>query len=141
IKPTFSPTYQSLITNHVLSDPSHPLHETQRRRQASRPRRGLWWHVTTGADLNKSSCVRAWARRRVRHAMREELAARGYDEGGCFVGEMKTKKKEEGLGIGKIGIANEDLKGSLRMHVLAPLVAARFEVVRGEVGSVVEALV
>lgn len=73
--------------------------------------------------------------------MREELAARGYDEGGCFVGEMKTKKKEEGLGIGKIGIANEDLKGSLRMHVLAPLVAARFEVVRGEVGSVVEALV
>ena len=70
-KPSYSPSYANLSTNHIASNTAHPLCIAQRRRQQERPRHGLWWCATTGLDVSKSSCVRTWARRRMRHALLE----------------------------------------------------------------------
>jgi hypothetical protein len=128
-KVNYSPEYQRFIVNHVATDPSHPLYEMQKRRIAERKKEGLWWHVTTGADLAKSSCVRSWARRRLRNAIVEELKARGFDENGK---PIERNGFVSGLGA---------IKGSLRLHVQTPLIPAKFVDVRAEVGNILEVLV
>jgi hypothetical protein len=139
-KVSYAPSYTNFILNHVATDPSHPLFDTQRRRQIEKKKEGLWWHATTGVDLNKSSCVRAWARRRLRNAVKEELRARGYDEGGKFVHREILKDRADLMNVLRAG-KTLDLKGSLRLHVQPPLVPAKYVDLCAETGIVIEALV
>ena len=133
--------YKTFILQHVLADRTHPLNETQRRRQRERTREGLWWHVTTSADLSKSSCVRAWARRRLRNAVVEELKLRGYDDTGKPLLLDETTKTNTALPPKPIRPAKPDLTGSLRLHIQAPLIPAKFPAVRAEVSTVIDQLV
>ncbi|KAG9185678.1 hypothetical protein G6011_07009 [Alternaria panax] len=135
----FANEHKNLIINHVATDASHPLHETQCRRQAEKKKQGLWWHVTTGVDLHKSSCVRAWCRRRLRRAVVEELKARGYDEHGKFA-NLKLVPQRADLMARLVAGQTLDLKGSLRLLVQAPLIPAKYVDVRAEVGAVVDAV-
>ncbi|KAF1916722.1 hypothetical protein BDU57DRAFT_430826, partial [Ampelomyces quisqualis] len=135
-KVSYAKDYQTHIINHIATDASHPLHETQRRRAAERKREGLWWHVTTGADLTKSSCVRSWARRRVRHAVVDELKARGFDENAKAI---KPRMSSTGSRA-TVNSAIPELQGSLRFHLQAPLIPAKFVDVRAEVGRTLEVL-
>lgn len=139
-KVNYAPDYKNFILNHVATDPSHPLFETQRRRQIEKKKEGLWWHATTAADLNKSSCVRAWARRRLRNAITEELKARGYDENGKFVDVEILKTRPDLMDVLRAG-KTLDLKGSLRFHVQPPLIPAKYLDVRAETAVVIEAVV
>ncbi|KAF1944182.1 hypothetical protein EJ02DRAFT_102964 [Clathrospora elynae] len=138
-KVSYSPEYKTFIINYVATDPSHPLHETQRRIQAERKKEGLWWHATTGVDLNKSSCVRAWARRRLRNAVKEELKQRGYDETGKFVNLDAIKDRAHLLNVLRQG-KTLDLTGGLRLHVQPPLISAKYVDVRAETGKLIEAI-
>ena len=139
-KVSYAPDYKNFIVNHVLIDPSHPLHETQKRRQAERKKEGLWWHATTGVDLNKSSCVRAWARRRLRNAIKDELRERGYDENGMFVDLKSVQGRPDLMRLLQAG-QTLNLSGSLRLHVQPPLIPAKYADVRAETGHVIEAVV
>ena len=139
-KVSYSPEYKNFIVNHVVIDSSHPLHETQKRRQAERKKEGLWWHATTGVDLNKSSCVRAWARRRLRNAIKDELKERGYDERGMFVDVQAIRERPELMNVLRAG-KTLNLTGSLRLHVQPPLIPAKYAEVRAETGRVIEAVV
>ncbi|KAF2130926.1 hypothetical protein P153DRAFT_365551 [Dothidotthia symphoricarpi CBS 119687] len=126
-KVNYAPEYKTFIIHHVCTDQSHPLNEAQRRRQREWKKEGLWWHATTGVDLSKSSCVRAWARRRLRNAVTEELKARGYDEKGKPLDGASVKGKS-------------DLTGSLRLHAQLPLLPATYVDVKEEVGKVLDML-
>jgi hypothetical protein len=139
-KVSYAPEYKNFIVNHVVIDPSHPLNETQKRRQVERKKEGLWWHATTGVDLNKSSVVRSWARRRLRNAIKEELKQRGYDENGKFVDLKAIQGNMELMSVLRAG-KTLDLKGSLRLHAQAPLIPAKYVDVCAETGHVIEALV
>ncbi|CAN9436740.1 unnamed protein product [Alternaria sp. RS040] len=135
----YTPTYKSLFPHHVATDPSHPLYETQRRRQAEKKQEGLWWHATASADSAKSSCIRTWARRRLRNAVVDELKARGYDETGKFA-KPKIVPQRADL-MARVGAGQTlDLKGSLRLHVQAPLIPAKYLDIRAEAGAVIDAL-
>jgi hypothetical protein len=136
----YSSEYKTFIPNHVIIDPSHPLHTTQKRRARARKKEGLWWHATTGVDLAKSSCVRSWARRRLRQAIIEELKARGYDENGKVIDRAPAKYGED-LRTTKDFVKPLDLKGSLKLHVQVPLLPAKFVDVKAEAGKVVQLVV
>ncbi|KAI8934619.1 hypothetical protein NX059_008312 [Plenodomus lindquistii] len=136
-KISYTPEYKTFILHHIATDPSHPLHIAQKRRQAERRKEGLWWHVTTGLDLTKSSCVRTWARRRLRQAVRHELAARGYDEKGSLVNAAAVVNRPDLLAVLRQG-RSLDLKGSLRLHVLAPLIPAKFTTLCEETGQLLD---
>ncbi|RMZ74201.1 chitin biosynthesis [Pyrenophora seminiperda CCB06] len=137
---SYSPDYKNLIINHVATDPSHPLHETQKRRQRERKKEGLWWHATTGVDLNKSSCVRTWARRRLRNAVKDELELRGYNENGILA---QPKATPDSANPTKLRYAAKlpNLTGSLRLHVQAPLLPAKYADIRAETRGIIDALV
>ncbi|EUC30516.1 hypothetical protein COCCADRAFT_103717 [Bipolaris zeicola 26-R-13] len=137
---SYAPEYKNFILNHVVSDASHPLHETQKRRQAERKKQGLWWHATTGVNLSRSSCVRAWARRRLRNAIKDELKERGYDDHGMFVNAKAIQDRPDLMGLLKAG-KKLDLTGSLRLHIQEPLITAKYAEVRAETGNVIEAVV
>lgn len=144
LKPTtfklsYSPTYTSFLPNHIATNASHPLHIAQRRRQQDHKKEGLWWHATNGIDISKSSCVRHWARRRLKQAFVEELRARGYDETGKLVDKSKLQDKYV-ANVVRQG-RSVDLSGSLRMHGVPPLVPAKYEAVKEEVRGIVDALV
>lgn len=134
-----SPDYKTFTIQHVASDLSHPLHETQKRRQVARPKRGLWWHATTGVDLSKSSCVRAWARRRLRNALREELLQRGFDQTGIMVSPEAIGDRADLLHLLQQGRALH-LTGSLRLHVQPALIPAKYTEVRTETGQLIDIL-
>jgi hypothetical protein len=125
---SYAPEYKTFIPNHIISDHMHPLNETQKRRARDRKKEGLWWHTTTGVDASKSSCVRAWARRRLRPAVTEELRARGYDENGMLINAKNSQTK------------TTNLFGSLRLHILPALLPAKFTQVKQESGQVIDIL-
>ncbi|KAJ4369027.1 hypothetical protein N0V83_006109 [Neocucurbitaria cava] len=138
-KVSYAPEYRTFAIQHVVADPQHPLHETQKRRLAERKKEGLWWHTTTGVDLNKSSCVRAWARRRLRNAVRDELRQRGYDATGKLV-DLKVVQQRTDL-LNRLHQGKSlDLTGSIRLHVLPPLIPAKYEQVRAETGIVIDTI-
>ena len=135
----YTTVYKSLFTNHVATDPAHPLYETQRRRQAEKKKEGLWWHATAGADSAKSSCIRTWARRRLRNAVVDELKARGYDETGKFAKPKDVPQRADLMA--RVGAGRTlDLKGSLRLHVQPPLIPAKYVDIRAEAGALIDAL-
>ncbi|KAF1929365.1 uncharacterized protein M421DRAFT_100470 [Didymella exigua CBS 183.55] len=138
-KISYSPTYTSFLPNHIAVNASHPLHIAQRRLRNEQKKEGLWWHVTNGTDLSKSSCVRHWARRRLTQAFVDELRERGYDDKGKMVdaGEVQDSYVQRVLKSGR----RVDVTGSLRMHGVPLLVPAKYEKVKEEVRGVVEALV
>ncbi|CBX93289.1 hypothetical protein IAQ61_009002 [Plenodomus lingam] len=136
-KINYTPEYKTFTQHHIATDRSHPLYIAQKRRQAERSKEGLWWHVTTGVDLSKSSCVRTWARRRLRNAVREELQQRGYNHAGTLVDTAALKDRPELINVLRQG-RSLDLKGSLRLHVLAPLIPAKYTVLCAETGEMIE---
>jgi hypothetical protein len=139
-KVNYTPEYNTFIVNYILSDAAHPLHEGQKRRSRERKKEGLWWHATTGVDLTKSSCVRAWARRRLRNAVVEELRARGYDEYGKYIHKSK-EPKSGGNSLYTLNSSSLDLKGSLRLHVHAPLLPAKYADIKAETGRLLDIIV
>ncbi|KAF1852073.1 uncharacterized protein K460DRAFT_362833, partial [Cucurbitaria berberidis CBS 394.84] len=138
-KVSYASDYKPFIIHHVATDSSHPLYETQKRRQRERKKEGLWWHATTGVDLNKSSCVRAWARRRLRNAIKDELQQRGYDATGKLVDLKAIQHRTDLMDLLRQG-KTLDLTGSLRLHVQPPLIPAKYAQVRAETGHVVESI-
>ncbi|KAH9875238.1 hypothetical protein J1614_004729 [Plenodomus biglobosus] len=136
-KISYTPEYKTFTLLHIATDPSHPLHILQKRRQAERLKEGLWWHVTTGLDLSKSSCVRTWARRRLRNALRHELQQRGYDHTGSLVDTEAIKNKPDLMNVLRQG-RSLDLKGSLRLHVQAPLIPAKYTLLCAETGQLID---
>ncbi|KAH7090428.1 hypothetical protein FB567DRAFT_290967 [Paraphoma chrysanthemicola] len=132
----YSPEYKSLWQNRLIASPLHPLNETQKRKRTERVKDGIWWHATSGPDLSKSSCVRSWARRRLGTAIVEELKARGFRENGKAVRITTTADGHIAPIEGRL-----DLKGSLKLHALPPLVPAKFVEVKAEVGKVIDILV
>ncbi|KAH7392558.1 hypothetical protein BKA66DRAFT_412019 [Pyrenochaeta sp. MPI-SDFR-AT-0127] len=136
---SYTPEHKTFITQHVAADPSHPLHETQKRRQRERKKEGLWWHATTGVDLSKSSCVRAWARRRLRNAVRDELAQRGFSETGQLVNMKAVRHREDLMNVLRHG-KSLHLTGSLRLHAQSPLIPAKYAQIRAETGQVIETI-
>ncbi|KAH7075708.1 hypothetical protein BKA63DRAFT_305155 [Paraphoma chrysanthemicola] len=132
----YSPGYKSLWQNRLIASPLHPLNETQKRKRTERVKDGIWWHATSGPDLSKSSCVRSWARRRLGTAIVEELKARGFHENGTAMRIPNTADGHIAPSKGRL-----DLKGSLRLHALPPLVPAKFVEVKAEVGKVIDILV
>jgi hypothetical protein len=135
-KVNYTPEYKTFTINYIASDQWHPLQEAQRRRQRERKHEGLWWHVTTGTDLTKSSCVRSWARRRLRNAIVDELKAHGFDENGR---PMKQKASDTRANPTATPASN-GLKGGLRLHVQAPLVPAKYVDVKAEVSQVIKTI-
>jgi len=121
----YAPEYKTFIPHHIAHDASHPLHIAQRRRLAERPKEGLWWHVTASTGLSKSSCVRNWARRRLRNAMRHALQQSGYDDMGNMVNVAAIQDKPDLLRVlQQRGTLN--LKGSLKLNVQAPLIPTKY---------------
>lgn len=139
-KTNYATGYKTFIPNHVTADHMHPLNETQKRLQKARKKEGLWWHVTTGVDLSKSSCVRSWARRRLRNAVEDELKARGFNENGTWNSHQPTKAETSPLSRPKPS-KSTDLTGSLRLHIQAALVPAKYVDIKAEVGSILDAIV
>lgn len=76
-------------TRDFASDPSHPFHIRTRRRLADFDPKAFHWRVQCPVDVSKKAFIRNWAVRRVRRAVREELAGRGLgaegagEEGKC----------------------------------------------------------
>jgi hypothetical protein len=135
-KVNYSLEYKRFIINYIASDPFHPLQEAQKRLNRERKHEGLWWHVTTGTDLAKSSCVRSWARRRLRNAIVDELKAHGFDENGRLI----VQKASDSTNGPKTTKTSDGLKGGLRLHVQAPLVPAKYVDVKAEVGQVIKTI-
>ncbi|KAH6618591.1 hypothetical protein C7974DRAFT_33030 [Boeremia exigua] len=138
-KVSYSPAYTNFILNHIAINPSHPLYISQARRQGEHKKEGLWWHATNGTDISKSGCVRTWARRRLRRAFVEALKARGYDETGKLVDATAMQHRRDVMNVVRLG-RSVDLTGSLRMHGVGPLIAAKFETVKEEMSSVIETI-
>ncbi|ORY12294.1 hypothetical protein BCR34DRAFT_482839 [Clohesyomyces aquaticus] len=134
-------TYKTLAYQNVANDTQHPLYGVQKRIQAGRDRSGLWWMITAGNNSTKTKVVRSWLRRRLKTAFIEELKKRGFDRDGKLLDVKKRNLSPGDLveDLVKIGKTPE-LKGSLKLHVLAPLITAKGEEVKTEAGKVVDAL-
>jgi hypothetical protein len=92
-------------------------------------------------ELSKSSCVRAWARRRLRNAVVEELKLRGYDDTGKPLPVDESPKSAAAVLPKSTAPTMPELTGSMRLHVQAPLIPAKFPAVRAEIGHVIDQLV
>ncbi|KAF2083411.1 hypothetical protein K490DRAFT_2905, partial [Saccharata proteae CBS 121410] len=66
----------------ISQDPCHPKHIAVTRALQNRDRNSLWWAAGTPMAVSTTSTVRSWCSRRLRIAMREALAAKGYDSNG-----------------------------------------------------------
>jgi hypothetical protein len=136
----YSPSYTTFITHHILADPQHPLYNQQKRKLNNRKQEGLWWHVTAGIDLSKSSVVRNTCRKRLRNAFTTALQERGFDERGVIVDAEALKKHLGGLGHWLQGRNSIGLTGSLRLHVQKPCIPAKVKDVKVECEMIIEAL-
>ncbi|KAF2689309.1 hypothetical protein K458DRAFT_413607 [Lentithecium fluviatile CBS 122367] len=137
----YSPDYRCFIKHYVLSDELHPLHHLRQREYEDRKREGLWWHVTSSLDLSKSSVVRNVCRKRLRKAFIEALKERGFDEHGKLVEADVLEKHLGSMGRWLRGRQDVCLTGSVRLHVQAPLIPAKYKDVKMESGMVIEALI
>lgn len=72
----------SLPLTTAASDPRHPLCQRSINRLKIFATRPLRWYVFSPLSVSGKSTVRNWAKRRVQAAMKEALAARGWDEHG-----------------------------------------------------------
>jgi hypothetical protein len=136
----YAPNYQTLITNHIMDDPAHPLYIARTRIHNERPRAGLWWHATVASTSSKSAVIRTWMRRRLRNAFIDELKARGIAEDGKILKDVKrsfTSSVIEGLAKRE---QDTSLKGSLKLHAMAPMLTAKYTLVRKETGVIIDAL-
>lgn len=140
IKLNYSPEYKNHIFNYIATNPLHPLSTLQQRRQQDRKKKDLWWHATNTTDLSKSGCVRTWARRRLAQAFKEELKAKGYDEKGKLVDATALQDRQDVMNVIRLG-KSVDLNGSLRLHGISPLLSVKFEQIKDEVRTIVDALV
>ncbi|OAG05107.1 uncharacterized protein CC84DRAFT_1165436 [Paraphaeosphaeria sporulosa] len=139
-KVSYSPEYRTYLQHHAASDWLHPLHILRRRELAERKREALWWHVTSGIDLSRSSVVRSWCRRRLRGAFTEGLKERGFDEFGRLLNVAKLREQK---GFKSLSERNADLSldGSVRLHITPALVTAKYADVRKETGGIIDILV
>jgi hypothetical protein len=134
----YSDQYKSFIIHHIVTDPHHPLYLQRKREYANRKREGLWWHVTSGAELSKSGVVRSTCRKRLRRAFASVLR---FDEHGKLVAPELLEKY---IGVGILpaeGWDNVALKGSLKFHALSPLIPAKQEDVTKEFATIVDAMI
>lgn len=132
--------YKTFIIHHIATDPHHPLYLQRNREYESRKRKGLWWHVTSGADLSKSGVVRSTCRKRLRKAFASVLKERGFDEFGMLV-EPELLEKYIGVGLLPVkGGDNVAFKGSMKFHALGSLIPAKQEDVKKEFTVIVDAM-
>ena len=111
-----------------LLDPAHVLHVSHKARQAARPKDGLWWSVTANTMPGKS-VIRHWAQRRLKAALLRALNRGGWDRSGRVKADMVAA-------AGKTNV-NDDLKGTLQVHVLAKILQATGEEVQREAETLV----
>ena len=114
--PLYHPAYNTRL---FLDDKTHNLHLPTVARHASRCQTGLWWRVSPNFMGSRKVVVRRWCARRMRHAIREALKERRFDEQG-------------------MALAGKNLKGTLEVHTLDSIVKAGFEEVKGEAAMMVE---
>lgn len=107
-----------------MNDTTHVLRPQTIARFRSRPKQGLWIHISANGFAGKAT-VRRWARRRVREALREELKIRGVDFDGFAVESIEGK----------------ELKGTMELFVKKEAVAAEWTDIRAELGNVMETLI
>ncbi|KAF2201347.1 hypothetical protein GQ43DRAFT_349635, partial [Delitschia confertaspora ATCC 74209] len=140
----YQPAYKYFFPNNIVNDRTHPLHIAGLRKRRDRPKEGLWWIVSVGSATSKARVVRSWLRRRLRNAFIEELKNRGFDENGKGI-VMSRRAQGEGGGavMEEVDKAQgmRELRGSLRLHAISPLITAKFEDVKKETAFVVNALV
>ena len=116
----FSHCYNSSYSSRIfLEDQTHTLHLPIVARYDSRPRIGLWWGVTSNTMTGVKVVVRRWSSRRLRHAIREALKERGFDEDGK-------------------SLVGGDLTGTLEVDTREGIVKARFEDVKREAGLAID---
>lgn len=136
----YSPHHVSFLPHHVASDPQHPLCTLRRREQSVRKHEGLWWTVTSGVDLSKSSVVRSSCRRRLRTAVVQSLRARGFDEFGRLVDHDALLRARHDL-AGQLDREHAlSLTGSTRLHIMPPLLATKYLDLRTETDSLMDIL-
>lgn len=139
-KTYFSYTYITFLPHYIASDPQHPLCILQRRELKARKREGLWWHVTTGVELSRSSVVRSWCRRRLRNAFAEALKKNGFDEYGRLVNPQLFVRDRSQVAHAIQSNTNLSLTGSLRLHILPPLIASKYPLVCKEADGIIDIL-
>ncbi|KAK3215115.1 hypothetical protein GRF29_19g2236268 [Pseudopithomyces chartarum] len=136
----YSSHHVSFLPHHVASDPQHPLCTLRRREQSVRKHEGLWWTVTSGVDLSKSSVVRSSCRRRLRTAVVQSLRARGFDEFGHLVDHDALLRVRRDL-AGQLDREHAlSLTGSTRLHIMPPLLATKYLDLRTETDSLMDIL-
>lgn len=69
-------------TSTLLMDTAHPTHQKTMRMAANFDINQFHWTVVVPAGLHKKPCIRHRVKRRFKHAFKEELKARGWDETG-----------------------------------------------------------
>jgi hypothetical protein len=112
----------------------------RRREQSVRKHEGLWWTVTSGVDLSKSSVVRSSCRRRLRTAVVQSLRARGFDEFGRLVDHDALLRARHDL-AGQLDREHAlSLTGSTRLHIMPPLLATKYLDLRTETDSLMDIL-
>lgn len=138
---SYSPEYKTFIHHRVASDRQHPLQIPQKRELNARRREGLWWHVTSGLELSKSSVVRSWCRRRLRNAFLEGLKDRGFDEFGRLVDLDILIRKHEGFDPMLARDKEFQLRGSVKLHITPALVTTKYVDVRKETNGLLDILI
>jgi hypothetical protein len=133
-------SYKTFITDHILSDYYHPFHARQKQKLASRDRSGLWWHVTVNSRSSSTRVVRSWLRRRLRNAFLESLKEKGVDEDGKLICDERVYRHTGVLGEKLAQGQKLELKGSVNLQALKPLVTAKFADVRKETDTLVQRL-
>ena len=127
-------------TRNVLMDEAHPLHyRTVKQYEAilngtvDREKEGLW--LIVGANhLHRKRTVRSWARRRILHAVSQQLGAHGFDMKGRRLkrGTEDSDQKDHN---------NESLIGIVDISVDEPSVNCRYEEILRQVEILVQAIV
>lgn len=139
----YSDEYKAFIHQFIQEDRDHPLWLLRRRAAAQRPKKGLWWHVTTDKTAGPKRVVRSWVRRRLMNAFSTALKDRGVDEHGKLlpaVGkEEKYRRSPVFLEMEKRG-EEVSLEGSMRLHAEKSMLTAKYVDFKKEVDAVVDAL-
>lgn len=130
----------------IALDRQNPLHIASLRAVAARTQTGLFWQIHAGVQSTaRKSCVRTWARRRLRNALCEELKERGIDKEGQIV-QKEAFRKKYGWGNSVVLQALEEgarieLKGSVSILAREPVIAAEYAQVRRAMSDLVDGLV
>ena len=111
------------FTQKILEDKYHVLYQKAKKAVDARDKNRLWICVTANS-MKANKVVRTRATRRLRTAILESLSEHGYSRDG--------KALVEG---------QRNLVGSLQLHAFAPVVMAKFQELKSQMGLVIQDMV